>query len=472
MLIRVVAVTMLTLSFTPVRADLRQEAEAGLKKAIAFFHRQVAVEGGYVYSYSGELKLREGEGKAGPRTVWVQPPGTPAVGDAMLEAYERTGEQAYLDAALDAGRALVRGQMHSGGWTNRIEFDPALRKGFAYRVDGPPGKRARNISSFDDDQTQSALRLLMRLDRATNETDKPIHEAAMYGLDAVIRNQHRNGAWSQVFDGAHVRDDEPKPASYPTDWPRQHPGGDYWWHYTFNDGAMAAVIETLLEAERLYGNPKYKEAAIRGGEFILRAQMPPPQPSWAQQYNADMHPAWARKFEPPAVSSSETAGVIRILIALNQATGAERFLAPVPAALDWLKKSALPGGGHARFYELQTNKPLYLTRDYQLTYEPNDLPTHYSFIQKDVGLSRLERQYRNAMSHNNESRLPTESSRPVSDNEVRRILDALDERGAWVEQGALKSYGHVGPIIDSRTFIRNVDRLSRYLAVLRAAPAR
>jgi PelA/Pel-15E family pectate lyase len=459
MIIRIASIVLLTLALTPARAELRQEAQAGLNRAIAFFHRQVAVEGGYVYRYSADLKLREGEGKAGPRTVWVQPPGTPAVGAAMLDAYERTGEQAYLDAALDAGRALVRGQMHSGGWTNRIEFDPALRKGFAYRIDGPAGKRARNISSFDDDQTQSALRLLMRLDRATSEKDAAIHEAAMYGLDAALRNQHRNGAWSQVFDGAHVRDDEPKPASYPADWPRKHPGGDYWWHYTFNDGAMASVIETLLEAERLYGEAKYKQAAIRGGEFILRAQMPPPQTGWAQQYDASMHPAWARKFEPPAVSSSETVGVIRALFALHRATGEERFLAPVPAALDWFKKSALPGGGYARFYELQTNKPLFLTRDYRLTYEPNDLPTHYSFIRSGLGLDRLEREYQSALARTDTTRDPP----PISDDEIRSILDALDERGAWVEQGALTSYGHRGPIIDSRTFIRNVDRLSRYL---------
>ena len=40
-------------------------------------------------------------------------------------------------------------------------------------------------------------------------------------------------------------------------------------------------------------------------------------PRLAQQYNTDMHPAWARKFEPPAVSSSETAGVIRALLTLH-----------------------------------------------------------------------------------------------------------------------------------------------------------
>jgi PelA/Pel-15E family pectate lyase len=390
----------------------------------------------------------------------VQPPGTPAVAMAMLEAFQRTGEPSYLEAALDAGRALVRGQVHSGGWSNRIEFDPAERKRFAYRVDGPPGKRARNISSFDDDQTQSALRFLMQLDRATKEQNETIHEAAMYALDAILRNQHRNGAWSQVFDGAHVRNDEPKRANYPDDWPRKYPGGDYWWHYTFNDGAMADVIETLLEAAEIYDEPKYKQAAIRGGEFILMAQMPQPQPAWAQQYNSDMQPAWARKFEPPAISSSESVGVIRALLALHTATGDARFLKPIPAALDWLKRSVLPDGRHARFYELHTNQPLYMTRDYQLTYEPNDVPTHYSFITGNLNANRLEREYREAAAGN--SRASQRGSSP-GEAEIRRILAGLDERGAWVEEGSLASHKYRGRIIDSRTFIRNVERLSRYV---------
>ena len=163
------------------------------------------------------------------------------------------------------------------------------------------------------------------------------------------------------------------------------------------------------------------------------------------------------------MSSSESVGVIRALFALHQATDDARFLTPIPAALDWLKKSALPEGGHARFYELRTNKPLYLTKQYELTYDPVDLPTHYSFIQNNIGLAQLERQYRDAKSQVSTPRAPSERLRVVSDDEVRRILAALDERGAWVVQGELKSYGHRGAIIDSRTFIRNVDRLSRYL---------
>jgi hypothetical protein len=306
----------------------------------------------------------------------------------------------------------------------------------------------------------------MRLDHATKQKEAAVHEAAMFALGAVLANQHRNGAWSQVFDGAHVRADEPMRAGYPPDWPRQYPGGDYWWHYTFNDGAMSTLIETLLEAARLYGEAKYKEAAIRGGRFMILAQMPEPQPGWAQQYNAEMHPAWARKFEPPAVSSSESVRVIRALFALHEATGDKRFLAPVPAALDWLKRSRLPTGGHARFYELQTGKPLYLTKDYKLTYEPNDLPTHYAFIQRDLDIDRLERQHRQALSSekpadNVQAQAPRDD---VSDDSVRRIVAALDERGAWVERGVLSSNGYRGPVVDSRTFIRNLDLLSRYLA--------
>ena len=47
-------------------------------------------------------------------------------------------------------------------------------------------------------------------------------------------------------------------------------------------------------------------AAKRGGDFLLLAQMPEPQPAWCQQYHPDMHPVWARKFEPPAIACSES----------------------------------------------------------------------------------------------------------------------------------------------------------------------
>jgi len=50
----------------------------------------------------------------------------------------------------------------------------------------------------------------------------------------------------------------------------------------------------FFEAWRIYGEDRYRRTAEKGGEFILLAQMPEPQPAWAQQYDVEMRPAWAR----------------------------------------------------------------------------------------------------------------------------------------------------------------------------------
>src|SRR5262245_28430116 len=108
----------------PTKAD----AAAALAKAVAYFDQHVSIEGGYLWRYSDDLSLREGETAATATQAWVQPPGTPSVGEALLAAYERTGEKYLLDAAVHTAWALVKGQLASGGWDYRIEFDPAKRK--------------------------------------------------------------------------------------------------------------------------------------------------------------------------------------------------------------------------------------------------------------------------------------------------------------------------------------------------------
>src|SRR5438034_387075 len=77
----------------------REEAAAALKKAVTFFREKVSTEGGYLWRYSEDLSLREGEEKATATMAWLQPPGTPAVGEAYLAAYERAKESYLLDAS-------------------------------------------------------------------------------------------------------------------------------------------------------------------------------------------------------------------------------------------------------------------------------------------------------------------------------------------------------------------------------------
>ncbi len=166
LMVVITATFVVALSVSTAAADdpLVADAKRSLQRGVAFYHQQVAAHGGYVYLYSDDLKKQEGEGKTTRETVWVQPPGTPTVGEAYVKAYVRTGDTACLAAAKDAAECLIQGQYRSGGWNASVEFDPAERAKHALRVDKPaPKKRQRNTSSLDDDKTQSALRFLMQL---------------------------------------------------------------------------------------------------------------------------------------------------------------------------------------------------------------------------------------------------------------------------------------------------------------------
>ena len=367
---------------------LREQAAEAMARATGFFRDRVATEGGYSGGAQCRPRARrEGEEAATATMVWVQPPGTPTVGLAFLDAYEATGTPAYRDGARDAARAVVRGQLRSGGWTYAIEFDPGKRLRYAYRTapSAPEGApRVMNVTTLDDDTTRSAIRLLMRVDRVLDFKDAAIHEAALVALDSLLKAQYPNGAWPQRFSSSPDSARFPVVrASYPESWSRTWPNGNYSSHYTLNDNALADAIDVMLEATKVYGDPKYRAAAEKGGDFLILAQLPEPQPAWAQQYDVAMHPAWARKFEPPAVTGGESQEAVAILLHLHRETGDPRFLGPVPRALDYLRRSRLPDGQLARFNELRTNRPLYFTKDYQLTYSDADTPTHYAFKTSD-----------------------------------------------------------------------------------------
>jgi PelA/Pel-15E family pectate lyase len=305
-----------------------------------------------LWRYSTDLARREGEGRASETTVWVQPPGTPSVADALLTAYERTHEEYLLDAARAGANALIQGQLQSGGWTYRIEFSPEARRRYAYRLDGGDSK-ARDISVLDDNTTQAALHFLMRLDQVLEFKDAAVHEAARYALERLLAAQYPNGAWPQRFTEPPDAEKFPvRQASYPDTWSWTHPGKDYRSYYTFNDNTIADTIATMLAAADIYGEDRFHDSARKGGRFILLAQMPEPQPAWAQQYNAEMHPAWARRFEPPSLTGGESQGVLRTLLNLYEKTGDREFLKPIPRAMEYLADSRLPNGQLARFYEL------------------------------------------------------------------------------------------------------------------------
>ena len=445
--------------------SLRAEARAALDKAATCYRTRAASHGGYVYYYAPDLSRRWGEGEATLDQVWVQPPGTPAVGLAFLAAFEATGDRAHLDAARDAARALVYGQLRSGGWTNSIDFDPEGSRVAQYRV----GKgRGKDNSTLDDGITPAALRLLMHVDRALGFDDRPIHEAARIGLDALLAAQFPNGGFPQVWTGP-VAPRPVVPARYPgDDWRAEGKVKNYWDMYTLNDDSAADALDALLDAIAIYRDDRAEAAARRLGRFFLLAQMPDPQPAWAQQYDEAMRPIWARKFEPPAIAGRESQGVIEALLKLHRHTGDAAYLEPIPRALAYLKRSLLPDGRLARYYELKSNRPLYMTRkgdDYSLTYDDSALPDHYGW-KTASRIDELEAEYRAQVGHTRST--PVEPS-PPDPATVRAIIAGLDEEGRWLSiywGGLIVGQPKFKPgyeYISSEVFSDNLKTLSAYL---------
>jgi PelA/Pel-15E family pectate lyase len=477
-----------------------EEVRKALKQAVEFFRTQVSNSGGYHFRYASDLSYGRSEAAEGPSQVTVQTGGTPRVGMAYLRAYEATADPDYLEAARETALLLVRGQHCSGGWDYIIELDPEKRRSYPYRVDGdcaerqdstPEGETAgpKAASTLDDNVTQGALRLLMRVDRELGFQDPKIHEASLYALDQLARAQYPNGAWPQRFQK--VADPglpATRSAAYPDSWSREWPGPDYRHHYTLNDNAILDVIDTFLEAARIYGEPRYRAVAEKGGDFLLLAQMPDPQPAWAQQYDGRMHPAWGRIFEPPSITGSESQAVLQMLLVLYRETGRKKYLEPVPRAVEYLRKSNLPPEGPwrreggrcgpeelclARFYELGTNRPLFITKGsrvrvetgssrlldgYELSYSPQSVITHYGLWTDGTRLEQAEQEYRSLLSQD-----PTAIRRPERlqglspwrgetafpsgqelSRRVRSLVQSMDPRGAWVEEG---SVGKADPVI-------------------------
>ena len=443
--------------------DFNSTVQSAMRRAAAYYHENVAVHGGYVYHYSLDLKIRWGEGLAKPGQNWVQPPGTPSVGLAYLEAYFVTGDEYYRDCALDAGKALMHGQLSSGGWSNAIDCS-GIGRGEKY---SGGNKRKPGNSSLDDGQTQTAIEFMVRLDKALEFKNTEVHQSALFALNALLAAQFPNGGFPQVWREP-VPDQPVLKASYPDyDWRTEHRVKNYWNMYTTNDNLCDDVADTLIVAHRIYNDDKYLKALERLGDFLILAQMPEPQPAWAQQYNYQMHPIWARIFEPAAITGGESQRIIVALLKIFAVTGKEKYLAPIPKAIDYLKRSELPDGRLARYYELKTNRPLYMVRNgnqYRLTYDDSNLPKHYSF---KVGsqVASLERRYQAVKEKPNR----VFGVRRVTAEQAKRVIMQLDEQGRWVKTYGKESLIGQGTFaegeqyISSQDFCQNMQLLVDYL---------
>jgi hypothetical protein len=445
-----------------------EAALAALQRAGAYFRDRLGVENTFVWRYSLDGRSRHGEGGEVPASLgWVQPPGTPAVGAAFLRIYEVTGDKSWLDAAHRVAKALVKTQLISGGWFYAIETDREKLKNWCYRARDIgqrdcrkiKGNRKRNETVLDDNNTQSVLNFLMWFDKANKGADPVIRDSIDFGLRRLMASQYRNGAFPAFYSDRVPGFDEAvaSHATIPVDWPRDWQKPDSPPYFIVNDNLPRDTGRLFLNAYRAYGEPMYLRTAMEVGDFLVAAQLPAPQPGWAQQYDRLLQPVWGRNFEPPAVASRETAGCIDYLVELHDQTAKAQYLDVAKSAAQWLTDARLPDGSWARHYEINTNRPLFINSKGEVTFEDKDLTDDYGTkgaFDIEATLTRLlteqDQQQRPTYWLSTADRLgPSELTA-----EAKRLVESQDAEGRWTD----------GDWIDGHQFVDGVFTLARFIS--------
>ena len=339
--------------------------------------------GGYVWAYSRDLTMRAGrKGICDPREAVIEAPGTPVVGKAFLHAFRATGNMEYLAAAEEAGKALMIGQLRSGGFPKRIIYDPKEKSARDRYLEAVQAQKlwrsgTNNIvmndgtryspnydrtsrmlrSSFKEETMQLALDFLIELAHVTGKTK--FHRAAKKGLQFMMKAQHQVGAWSDRYPL------EEREGHLPDDIVSNR--------YSFDDDATNSSVALMLKAYRVFGDTKYLRSAEKGAGFILESQVRR-WGGWSLYYDYALQPAWGRgnpnrksggigeAVEPPAMHPFATGKIARTLMFLYLETGDKRYLQSAAKAIEWLRNCTVAENTWAEFYEIETGRPIFIEK--------------------------------------------------------------------------------------------------------------
>ena len=283
------------------------------------------------------------------------------------------GPKAYLkksdawfrsDEGLRITSNILSYQVPDGAWPKNVDTT-------AKRFDGD---RESLHGTFDNSATTDELRILARAFHATkDENDK---RAFIAGVDLILKAQYPSGGW---------------PQSYP-------PDHKYHRRITFNDNAMARLMEFIQEvttSDRYQFVAEDKKKELRaafdlGIKCILKCQIKVngKLTAWCAQHDEiDYSPQPGRAFELASISGAESVRIVRLLMGLDH-PGPEETAA-IEGAVAWFRSAQLngvkdvtqpdpasPKGKNlilvkdpsapplwARFYDIETNKPMFSDRD-------------------------------------------------------------------------------------------------------------
>ncbi|MDO3387606.1 pectate lyase [Gilvimarinus sp. SDUM040013] len=289
--------------------------------------------------------------------------------DAAPEFFTTTEGKRIADIVLSY-------QTPSGGWSKRTDMSFAPRRpGQAFGVE------QNYIPTFDNGATTTQVWLLAKAHQATGNPSYA--NAIERAVQLMTLAQYPNGGWPQNF-----------PLT-----------GGYHDYITYNDDVTVKLLQVLNSARQQ--QPPFdfiddklaaraEQSFQRGLSSVLATQIKVGDTAtlWgAQHHHKTLEPINARKFEPIALATAESADLVEFLMTLDnpnadikQAIVAAHnwFAANKIYGYQWGKQTSrhnaltpAPGAGPlwGRFCEIGTNRPVFGDRDGSVHYEVSEIST-------------------------------------------------------------------------------------------------
>jgi PelA/Pel-15E family pectate lyase len=303
------------------------------------------------------------------------------------------------DAAGQLADAIVTFQAPNGGWSKRIDFKAARARGQSFTSAG----NANWMSTLDNGATTEQLRFLEQ--RLKARPDSTHAAAYRRGVAYLLAAQFPNGCWPQIYPLA----------------------GSYHDAITFNDDATINALRVLQAASRpeapmpVAVRTRAAAAVERGVECIIATQVVTDgrRTVWGAQHDPiTLQPIKARAYEHASLSGRESASVINFLMTLEKPSPAVK--AAIRGGAAWFRSTAVHGYVYAmrgaltpkqgaepiwaRFYELNTNRPIFSDRDGVVRYNLNEIGDERRFgymWYTDEPASMIRRYDRWARTHRN-----------------------------------------------------------------------
>lgn len=283
------------------------------------------------------------------------------------QAARKTGDWFQTDEGKQVVENVLVYQLPCGGWDKNIDIAARLSDSTKEKL-----AARKNPGTIDNGATYTQLQFLARAYEANH--DDRVRDAFNKGVDYLLDAQYDNGGWPMYFP---------------------HRKG-YYTHIHFNDNSVAGVLRLLRDVAD--GKPPYEFAEVsrreraaaafsKGVDCILKSQVvvDGKKTVWCAQHDEEtLKPAPARNFEPVSLSGQESVGLVEILMSVDNPS--PEIIDAVRAAVTWFEATKIEGirvvsvqtdQGRdratkedpdappiwARFYELGTNKPIFIGRD-------------------------------------------------------------------------------------------------------------